>query len=71
MDIVDRLRKFGDNLSVERFTVRETSLEAADEIERLRNGYRRLRDATDTGMRDGDLAREIADEMLNDQAPLE
>ena len=34
------------------------------EVERLRGGYRRLRDASDIQMGDGDLARDIADEML-------
>jgi hypothetical protein len=38
--------------------------EAAKEIERLRSGYKILRDCSDSEMGDGDLAREIANKML-------
>ena len=38
--------------------------DAREEIERLREGYARLRDAGDLEMGDGDLARQIASEML-------
>ncbi len=41
-DLVERLRKFGDRLSAERFTVRETSLEAADRIEELEAARQKL-----------------------------
>ena len=39
------------------------------EISRLRFGYERLRDATDSAMADGDLAREIAKQMLEAYRP--
>lgn len=47
-----------------RHAAAEIALEADAEIERLRYGYERLISATDTEMGDGDLAREIAREML-------
>ena len=42
--------------------------DALDEIERLRSGYERLQDASDCEMGDGDLAREIARDMLRSNA---
>ena len=44
--------------------------EAADEIERLRNGYSAILLSTDSEMRDGDFARDIAEEMLKSNAVL-
>lgn len=58
MDIVERLN---DSLSAGYSDLRK---EAAVEIMRLREGYVRLRDAGDLEMGDGDLARQIANEML-------
>ena len=58
MDIVKRLN---DSLTA---GYRDLRKEAAVEIMRLREGYVRLRDAGDLEMGDGDLARQIANEML-------
>jgi hypothetical protein len=41
-----------------------TKEDALTEIERLRSGYKILRDCSDSEMGDGDLAREIANKML-------
>jgi hypothetical protein len=41
-----------------------TNEDALKEIERLRSGYKILRDCSDSEMGDGDLAREIANKML-------
>ena len=64
-DIVERLNDSlsagYDNLSAGYSDLRK---EAAAEITRLREGYVRLRDAGDLEMGDGDLARQIASEML-------
>lgn len=43
----------------------------ADEIDRLRDGYKRIRDSSDSEMMDGDLARDIAVEMLYTTNPTE
>ena len=48
--------------------LRQAGAAMAAEIERLREGYERLRDSTDSEMLDGDLAREIAEAMLTPNA---
>ena len=47
---------------------RDELIKAEREIDRLRAGYMRLRDASDNEMRDGDLARTVAIELLGPDA---
>lgn len=42
----------------------KTLRDGVAEIERLRNGFRRIQSSSDREMMDGDLARDIAHEML-------
>lgn len=57
------LRNEGMTSAVGEYTPKEF-WDVLDELERLRSGYRRLQKSNDFEMQDGDLARDIADEML-------
>lgn len=63
MNYRDRIMNIQDSASL-RAAAAEIASEADAEIQRLREGYARLRDAGDLEMGDGDLARQIASEML-------
>ena len=63
MNYRDRIMDIQDSASL-RAAAAEIASEADAEIQRLREGFARLRDAGDLEMGDGDLARQIASEML-------
>lgn len=66
-DLVQRLRG-GVNFDAGEYdviTAFETMNEAAARIEALESALRQLLDSTESEMRDGDLARELAAKVLN------
>lgn len=63
MNYRDRIMNIQDSASL-RAAAAEIASEADAEIQRLREGYARLLDAGDLEMGDGDLARQVASEML-------
>lgn len=63
MNYRDRIMNIQEGASL-RAAAAEIASEADAEIQRLREGYARLLDAGDLEMGDGDLARQIASEML-------
>ena len=64
MVIYEELLHMKDIKDITREAAAEIASEADAEIQRLREGFARLRDAGDLEMGDGDLARQIASEML-------